>query len=120
MLPLFSDGDRLLVWHCTRPKLGDAIVFSDDRRTYLKRVAAVPGETIVCWDMDYVLDDGEYYVLGDNLEISSDSRRFGPIHRDRVVGIAILKYYPRLTCLQRQIPQHPSLYRSWVISNFER
>lgn len=109
MLPLFSDGDRLLIWHCDRPKKGDAIVFRDSRsvesnrqqnavpyRTYLKRVTALPGETAQCWDIPYPLDDSEYYVLGDNAAVSVDSRTLGPIGRDRIIGIVLLKYFPSI------------------------
>jgi len=33
-----------------------------------------------------VLDDGEYYLLGDNVPLSIDSRDWGPIPRRRIVG----------------------------------
>ena len=114
MLPLFSDGDRLLIWHYDRPQKGDAIVFRDSRsvesnrqhnafqyRTYLKRVTALPGETAHCWDIPYQLGDSEYYVLGDNAAVSTDSRMFGPISRERIIGIAILKYFPRIQWVRR-------------------
>lgn len=109
MLPLFSDGDRLVIWHSKHPQQGDVIVFHDTRsidstfaaspapyRTYLKRVAALPGTTVQCWNSPYPLSDAEYYVLGDNAAQSTDSRMFGPIARDRIVGIVILKYFPHI------------------------
>ena len=32
------------------------------------------------------LDRDEYFVLGDNFDYSFDSRNFGPIHGDRIIG----------------------------------
>ncbi len=37
---------------------------------------------------------GDYYVLGDNRNESKDSRSFGPIHQDRVIGEAVLCFWP--------------------------
>lgn len=36
----------------------------------------------------------EYYVLGDHRSVSKDSRRFGPIRKDQVVGKAVLRFWP--------------------------
>jgi signal peptidase I len=40
------------------------------------------------------LKDGELYVLGDNRKVSLDSRRFGPIGKERVIGHVLLRFYP--------------------------
>lgn len=37
---------------------------------------------------------GAYYVLGDNRNESKDSRSFGPITDDRVIGKAVLCFWP--------------------------
>jgi len=41
-----------------------------------------------------VLAPGTYYVLGDNRNISKDSRSFGPIKDEDIVGKAILCFWP--------------------------
>ena len=35
-----------------------------------------------------------YFVLGDNRSNSNDSRSFGPVHRDDMVGRVWLRYWP--------------------------
>ncbi len=41
-----------------------------------------------------VISPGEYFVLGDNRNNSSDSHLFGTIEADHIVGKAWLSYWP--------------------------
>lgn len=40
------------------------------------------------------LDDDEVYLLGDNRDESIDSRSFGPVELDRVVGTVLVRFWP--------------------------
>ena len=40
------------------------------------------------------LSDNEYFLIGDNRDNSFDSRMFGPISSDRIIGKAYFKIYP--------------------------
>ncbi|MFA5985815.1 MAG: signal peptidase I [Parcubacteria group bacterium] len=41
-----------------------------------------------------VLKENEYYVLGDNRPASSDSRVFGPLNKDAIIGRVLLRAWP--------------------------
>lgn len=41
-----------------------------------------------------VLDPGEYYVMGDNRGVSKDSRSFGSIPDESIIGKAVVRFWP--------------------------
>ncbi len=42
----------------------------------------------------WVIPDGSYFVMGDNRPQSQDSRYFGPITHDLIIGRAWVRYFP--------------------------
>ena len=41
-----------------------------------------------------VLREGEFYVLGDHRSVSKDSRSFGPVKSNQIIGQALLRFWP--------------------------
>ncbi|MEM7114281.1 MAG: nickel-type superoxide dismutase maturation protease [Chloroflexota bacterium] len=79
MLPTLRDGEQVLAdlgaYKNEHPRVGEIVVaFHPDKPIKLiKRVAEV-------------LKDGRYVLKGDNLAESNDSRDFGAISRDQILG----------------------------------
>lgn len=124
MEPALYNGQEILInrflYKLSSPKRGDVIVFlpkgNHNSHYYVKRVVALPGETIQIMDgmvyidgelleedesYDMILDFGiaengitlennEYFVLGDKRNSSEDSRsgNIGPVKRDDIIGKA--------------------------------
>jgi signal peptidase I len=58
---------------------------------------------------EWVVPEGSYFDMGDNRPESQDSRAFGPIPEDLILGRAWLRYFPleRVGLIER--PEYPSL-----------
>ena len=99
MLRAYAPGDRLLVERLTyrlrEPRVGDAVVVRQpgtEGRLDLKRIAAAPGSTVTVRGALVVLGYHDWYLLGDNLAESTDSRTLGPVKRTDIVGRVWRRY----------------------------
>lgn len=96
----------------------------DPSRSFIKRIIGLPGETIEMQDnivriindsnpegftiaepyvdpsnersgnIRVLLDESEYFVLGDNRKASADSRVWGALPEGHIVGRALIRLYP--------------------------
>ncbi len=89
MEPSFSDGDFAAakkVRQDTGLSKGDVIVFHHEaeKGLLIKRITAMPGETVMYQGHPIRLAEDEYFVTGDHSDASVDSRQFGPVKRSDI------------------------------------
>lgn len=98
MRPALEPGDWLLVDPTTRhwPRRGTIVVVHQPASGMLvvKRVAARPGDTICLPGGRRQLGPAEAWLIGDAPDVSVDSRTYGAVSLDHLVGRAWLRYGP--------------------------
>ena len=80
MSPLLNPGEEILINPCaykrSRPQINDLVITNhprDPKLTIVKRVAEVAM-------------DGNYFLTGDNPQGSTDSRHWGTVNPDKIIG----------------------------------
>ena len=94
----------------------DIVVVESNGKYIIKRVIGLPGESVMCSDNklyingkviednysksetenfeNVILKDNEYFVMGDNREVSKDSRVIGPVNIKNIKGKTNLVIFP--------------------------
>ena len=122
MNPTLIDGEYLIInnfsYYLDEPKYGDIIVFRHPNSdlNLIKRVIGLPGDHIEIRDQQVLVNgvvlnepyieapandnrswdvpEGNYFVLGDNRNNSSDSRSWSFLPRENILGQAEFVYWP--------------------------
>jgi signal peptidase I len=123
MEPAYHDGDRVIVRRGRTPRVGQVVVVErpdgtagwrtravppaggaravTDRHWFIKRVVAVPGDRVPRDEVPALADlpedrvpAGKVVLLGDNQEVSLDSRRLGYFPAERVLGTVLWSLSP--------------------------
>ena len=118
MVNTLHNGDLMLLkkYEKNSIKRDDIVVFNRNKEKLIKRVIGLPNEKIKCvsgiiyinneeYDNKYAngqtkdfnevtLGSDEYFVMGDNRGNSLDSRVFGPVKKDVILGTTDLIFFP--------------------------
>jgi nickel-type superoxide dismutase maturation protease len=98
MAPTLLPGDFLVAVRvpASRLRRGDLVVVQHPLQPgveMVKRLTGLPGDEVGTGG-GYVLGPDEFWIAGDDLGASTDSRHFGPISADRIRGVVRLRYWP--------------------------
>lgn len=119
MSPAVNSGNQLIASRFLgsfgQLRAGDVVMVRLDDGIAIKRLAAAPGDHILLeanrlyingvlanWEIigqagttvDQTLGDDEFFLLGDNLNISTDSRHFGPVNNRQIMAKILIRYFP--------------------------
>lgn len=78
MLPTLKEGQEVLTfnwWKVVRIKVGDIVVVRVNGKEMVKRIQKT--------------DDRRIFVIGDNKKMSTDSRKFGAVKKEQIIGKVI-------------------------------
>lgn len=86
MIPLLKAGDEVLVnpraYRNHAPCVGDIVVAQRPNRSTVAMIKRVSSK----------LEDGRIILLGDNPDASTDSRSFGPVPLENIIGKVTSKF----------------------------
>jgi signal peptidase I len=108
---------------------------NDPTQRYIKRIIGLPGETVEIkdgkitafdqggakvleetsylppsdftpGDLETTLNQNQYFVMGDNRIASSDSRRWGPLDKNYIIGRVIIRAWPFVSAAEIKTPSY--------------
>lgn len=73
-------------------KRGDILIVNVKNEEVIKRIAYLPNEKLIHQDKSITLKNDEIYLLGDNPKESIDSRFYGPVNTENILGKIFLSF----------------------------
>lgn len=76
MLPTYKTGQLVVLSPLVKPRIGSVVIAIQGGKEVLKRVQSI----------DHNL---HFELIGDNLQHSTDSRHYGKVHINKIIGVVI-------------------------------
>ena len=101
MYPTLVPGEYVLfdrlAYSRAPPRRGDVVLASHPLRPgtrIIKRIGGAPGDSVTAGGRAWTLGEGEWLLLGDAPDFSTDGRDFGPVGRESIQARAWFVYWP--------------------------
>lgn len=86
-------------------KQGKVMLYNNEgKEVVLEESTYLPADIFTAGDVRMVLNKNEYFVLGDNRAASADSRRWGPLPRQNIIGRALIRAWPPTALAKIPVP----------------
>lgn len=85
---------------------GKVVIFNEGGGSILDESAYLDPSVFTAGSMQLTLDQNEYFVLGDNRAVSADSRRWGTLPKENIIGRAWIKAWPVTVSAKIETPEY--------------
>ncbi len=87
-------------------KDGQVLIFEDGIPQVLDETEYLSSSLQTLGDMEVKLDEDEYFVLGDNRPLSADSRRWGNLPEENIIGRVFFRAWPFVALAKIEVPAY--------------
>ena len=88
MSPYLNPGDLVIIFRTKNIKKNDVVVFERNEDFYIKRLTKIENDST----SPRLQGASKYFLEGDNKKESIDSRKFGWVDKNNIIGKVVYKF----------------------------